>query len=97
MQYLTVSSDPLHRVCLRRRTDNRGERPQCEDLFARCTSFSFRLTRLGATAERSWKYVGWNSDDAVKHYLARIAAKIPYFETMEEPDLNYIKVQRQQT
>ena len=38
------------------------------------------------------KYVGWSSDDAVKHYLARITAKIPHFETMEEPDLNYIKV-----
>ncbi|KAI9793401.1 MAG: hypothetical protein M1816_000293 [Peltula sp. TS41687] len=37
-------------------------------------------------------YVGWNADDAVKHYLARITAKIPYFETMEEPDLNYIKM-----
>lgn len=38
------------------------------------------------------QYVGWSSDDAVKHYLARIAAKIPHFETMEEPELNYIKV-----
>ncbi|KAI4133326.1 MAG: hypothetical protein LQ347_002218 [Umbilicaria vellea] len=37
-------------------------------------------------------YVGWSSDDAVKHYLARITAKIPHFETMEEPDLNYIKM-----
>lgn len=38
------------------------------------------------------QYIGWNADDAVKHYLARIAAKIPYFESMEEPDLNYVKV-----
>ncbi|MCJ1375478.1 hypothetical protein MMC20_006714 [Loxospora ochrophaea] len=37
-------------------------------------------------------YVGWSSNDAVKHYLARIAAKIPHFETMEERDLNYIKM-----
>ncbi|KAH0543350.1 hypothetical protein FGG08_002306 [Glutinoglossum americanum] len=36
-------------------------------------------------------YLGWNADDAVKHYLARIAAKIPHFETMDETDLNYIK------
>ncbi len=40
----------------------------------------------------TFQYVGWSSDDAVKHYLARIAAKIPHFETMEEPELNYIKV-----
>ncbi|KAL8808885.1 MAG: hypothetical protein Q9223_003593 [Gallowayella weberi] len=36
-------------------------------------------------------YVGWSSEDAVKHYLSRISAKIPHFETMEEPELNYIK------
>ncbi|KAK2761383.1 hypothetical protein FQN54_001905 [Arachnomyces sp. PD_36] len=36
-------------------------------------------------------YVGWSSDDAVKHYLSRISARIPQFETMEESDLNYIK------
>lgn len=37
-------------------------------------------------------YIGWSADDAVKHYLARIRAKIPQFETMEEPELNYIKM-----
>lgn len=38
------------------------------------------------------QYVGWSSEDAVKHYLARISARIPQFHTMEEKDLNYIKV-----
>ena len=37
-------------------------------------------------------YIGWSLDAAVKHYLARMSAKIPHFETMEEPDLNYIKM-----
>ncbi len=37
-------------------------------------------------------YVGWTSDEAVKHYLSRMSAKIPHFETMEEADLNWIKV-----
>ena len=37
-------------------------------------------------------YIGWNEKDAVKHYLARMRAKIPHFETMEEPELNYIKM-----
>ena len=37
-------------------------------------------------------YIGWSSDAAVKHYLARMSAKIPHFETMEEPELNYIKM-----
>ncbi|KAL3479430.1 6-phosphofructo-2-kinase-domain-containing protein [Aspergillus californicus] len=37
-------------------------------------------------------YVGWTSEDAVKHYLARISARIPEFHTMEEKDLNYIKM-----
>ncbi|KAL4914273.1 6-phosphofructo-2-kinase-domain-containing protein [Aspergillus aurantiobrunneus] len=38
------------------------------------------------------QYVGWTSEDAVKHYLARISARIPQFHTMEEKDLNYIKM-----
>ena len=37
-------------------------------------------------------YIGWSSDDAVKHYLARMSAKIPQFESMEEPELNWIKM-----
>ncbi|KAE8360046.1 6PF2K-domain-containing protein [Aspergillus caelatus] len=37
-------------------------------------------------------YVGWTSEEAVKHYLTRIHARIPQFQTMEEKDLNYIKM-----
>lgn len=37
-------------------------------------------------------YVGWSDEDAVKDYLARIAARIPHFETMEEPELHWIKM-----
>ena len=37
-------------------------------------------------------YIGWDEKDAVKHYLARMRAKIPHFETMDEKDLNYIKM-----
>ncbi|KAI1618045.1 elongator complex protein 2 [Exophiala viscosa] len=37
-------------------------------------------------------YYGWNEGDAVKHYLSRMSAKIPHFETMEEPDLDWIKM-----
>lgn len=37
-------------------------------------------------------YIGWDSDEAVKDYLARIAARIPHFETMEDPDLHWIKM-----
>src|SRR6266487_5181768 len=31
-------------------------------------------------------------DEAAKLYLRRINVKIPYFETMNEPDLNYVKM-----
>ncbi|KAF8472485.1 6-phosphofructo-2-kinase-domain-containing protein [Kalaharituber pfeilii] len=37
-------------------------------------------------------YAGWNAEDAVKAYLERVNAKIPHFETMDEPELNYIKM-----
>ncbi|KAF8248874.1 bifunctional 6-phosphofructo-2-kinase/fructose-2,6-bisphosphate 2-phosphatase [Wilcoxina mikolae CBS 423.85] len=37
-------------------------------------------------------YAGWNADEAVSHYIQRMNAKIPHFETMAEKDLNYIKM-----
>lgn len=37
-------------------------------------------------------YIGWSDEDAVKDYLARIAARIPHFETMHEPDLHWVKI-----
>ena len=37
-------------------------------------------------------YIGWSEQDAVKHYLNRVSAKIPHFETMEETDLDWIKM-----
>jgi hypothetical protein len=37
-------------------------------------------------------YVGWEEADAVKHYLNRMSAKIPHFETMEEAELDWIKM-----
>ncbi|OLL22363.1 putative 6-phosphofructo-2-kinase/fructose-2,6-bisphosphatase [Neolecta irregularis DAH-3] len=37
-------------------------------------------------------YVGWQPKDAVKDYLQRINNKIPYFETIKEPELNYVKI-----
>ncbi|KAF2743458.1 6-phosphofructo-2-kinase/fructose-2,6-bisphosphatase-like protein [Sporormia fimetaria CBS 119925] len=37
-------------------------------------------------------YRGWADDDAIRDYLARIDARIPHFETMEEPDLHWIKI-----
>lgn len=51
----------------------------------------FPLALLGGFTNRC-QYVGWSSEDAVKHYLTRISARIPQFQTMEEKDLNYIKV-----
>ncbi|KAI9826227.1 MAG: hypothetical protein M1819_007394 [Sarea resinae] len=43
-------------------------------------------------AKHDVQYIGYQPEDAVKDYLARIAAKIPHFETMDEPELNYIKM-----
>ncbi|KAF2759177.1 6-phosphofructo-2-kinase/fructose-2,6-biphosphatase 3, partial [Pseudovirgaria hyperparasitica] len=37
-------------------------------------------------------YVGWSDEDAIKDYLQRISSRIPHFETMEEPDLHWIKM-----
>ncbi|KAH7386067.1 6-phosphofructo-2-kinase/fructose-2,6-bisphosphatase-like protein [Pyrenochaeta sp. MPI-SDFR-AT-0127] len=37
-------------------------------------------------------YKGWKDEDAVQDYLARINARIPHYETMEESDLHWIKM-----
>lgn len=37
-------------------------------------------------------YQGWRDEDAIRDYLARIDARIPHFESMEEPDLHWIKI-----
>ena len=37
-------------------------------------------------------YAGWDANEAIKHYLARLKAKMPDFQTMEEKELNYIKM-----
>ncbi|KAF7944411.1 hypothetical protein EAE96_010807 [Botrytis aclada] len=37
-------------------------------------------------------FVGMDPEDAAKLYLKRIDMKIPHFETMTEPDLNYVKM-----
>lgn len=38
------------------------------------------------------QFVGMDPDEAAKLYLKRIDMKIPHFETMDESDLNYIKM-----
>lgn len=38
------------------------------------------------------QFVGMDPDEAAKLYLERINVKIPHFETMNEPDLNYVKM-----
>ena len=37
-------------------------------------------------------YKDWKDEDAVADYLARINARIPHFETMEEPELHWVKM-----
>ncbi|CAG8975848.1 hypothetical protein HYALB_00010244 [Hymenoscyphus albidus] len=37
-------------------------------------------------------FIGMEPDEAAKLYLKRIDMKIPYFETMSEADLNYVKM-----
>ncbi|KAK3111136.1 hypothetical protein LTR53_006033 [Teratosphaeriaceae sp. CCFEE 6253] len=37
-------------------------------------------------------YTGWTPEDAVQDYLKRIAARIPHYETLEEPELHYVRM-----
>jgi 6-phosphofructo-2-kinase / fructose-2,6-biphosphatase 4 len=38
------------------------------------------------------QFVGMDPDEAAKLYLQRINVRIPHFETMDEPELNYVKL-----
>ncbi|EFE39900.1 hypothetical protein TRV_05412 [Trichophyton verrucosum HKI 0517] len=51
-----------------------------------------RISLSREFAKQDIEYVGWDSQVAVKDYLARISARIPLFETMQEQELNYIKM-----
>ena len=52
-----------------------------------------RSTNGFARDTTNWsQFVGMDPDEAAKLYLKRIDMKIPHFETMNEPDLNYVKM-----
>lgn len=61
-------------------------------LESHCTDERIIEENVRSVKISSPDYQGWTSEDAVKDYLARINARIPHFETMEEPDLHYVKM-----
>lgn len=67
---------------------------QVQTLFieSHCTDEKIIEENVRSVKISSPDYSGWDSDAAVKDYLKRISARIPHFETMDEPDLHYIKM-----
>lgn len=59
---------------------------------SRCTDEKIIEENVRSVKISSPDYQGWSDADAVKDYLARINARIPHFETMEEPDLHFVKM-----
>ncbi|KAL4999006.1 6-phosphofructo-2-kinase-domain-containing protein [Aspergillus recurvatus] len=78
----------------RRSLANEFAKHDIETLFIESWCDDYRIIEENVRRVKisSPDYVGWSSEDAVKHYLARISARIPQFHTMEEKDLNYIKM-----
>ncbi|KAL4976178.1 6-phosphofructo-2-kinase-domain-containing protein [Aspergillus desertorum] len=78
----------------RRSLANEFAKHDIETLFIESWCDDYRIIEENVRRVKisSPDYVGWSSEDAVKHYLARISARIPQFQTMEEKDLNYIKM-----
>ncbi|KAL4899257.1 hypothetical protein BDW74DRAFT_171630 [Aspergillus multicolor] len=78
----------------RRSLANEFAKHDIETLFIESWCDDYRIIEENVRRVKisSPDYVGWTSEDAVKHYLARISARIPQFHTMEEKDLNYIKM-----
>ncbi|KAF2397808.1 elongator complex protein 2 [Trichodelitschia bisporula] len=67
---------------------------QVQTLFieSHCTDERIIEENVRSVKISSPDYVGWSDEEAVKHYLGRIAARIPHFETMEEKELAWIKM-----
>ncbi|KAI9709476.1 MAG: hypothetical protein M1820_003236 [Bogoriella megaspora] len=67
---------------------------QVQTLFieSNCTDERIIEENVRSVKISSPDYKGWDPKDAVKDYLRRIAARHPDFETMEEPDLHWIKM-----
>lgn len=57
-----------------------------------CTDESIIEENVRNVKISSPDYKGWQDQDAVKDYLARIAARIPHYESMEEQSLHYVKM-----
>jgi 6-phosphofructo-2-kinase/fructose-2,6-biphosphatase 4 len=65
-----------------------------ETLFieSACTDEAIIEENVRSVKISSPDYASWQPQDAVKDYLARINARIPHFESMEERDLHWIKM-----
>nr|POF14305.1 putative 6-phosphofructo-2-kinase/fructose-2,6-bisphosphatase [Quercus suber] len=70
------------------------EKQNVQTLFieSHCTDERIIEENVRSVKISSPDYVQWKSEDAVKDYLKRINARIPYYETMEEPELHYVKM-----
>ncbi|TID18585.1 6-phosphofructo-2-kinase/fructose-2-6-bisphosphatase-like protein [Venturia nashicola] len=67
---------------------------QIQTLFieSSCTDERIIEENVRSVKISSPDYISWKPEDAVKDYLDRINSRIPHFETMEEPDLHWIKM-----
>ncbi|GME48367.1 Fructose-26-bisphosphatase [Neofusicoccum parvum] len=67
---------------------------QIQTLFieSQCTDEKIIEENVRSVKISSPDYVGWKDEDAIKDYLQRISSRIPHFETMEEPDLHWVKM-----
>ncbi|ODQ51900.1 6-phosphofructo-2-kinase [Saitoella complicata NRRL Y-17804] len=80
-----------------------SKRRELKDMFARhdiqtlyiesfCDDPKIIEANVHSVKISSPDYVGWDPREAVKDYLRRIDAKIPHFESIEDRDLDYVKV-----
>lgn len=70
------------------------ERHGVQTLFieSHCTEERIIEENVRSVKISSPDYRDWVPEDAVKDYLNRISARIPHYETMEEPELHYVKM-----
>ncbi|KAK9474006.1 6-phosphofructo-2-kinase-domain-containing protein [Dipodascopsis tothii] len=57
-----------------------------------CDNQDIIMSNVRSVKISSPDYLGWDEKEAIADYLRRIEQKIPMFETLNEPDFNYVKL-----
>uniref|UniRef100_A0A060T3R3 ARAD1C35772p n=1 Tax=Blastobotrys adeninivorans TaxID=409370 RepID=A0A060T3R3_BLAAD len=83
-----------HTAAIRRRIVKEFQEHNVQTLFVEClsTDENIVIRNIRDVKLSSPDYHDMSFEEAVKHYLRRIELRIPHYETINEPELSYVKL-----